>query len=108
MPPPDTRRTGPGATGRGSVELVKEHPEDRRPPLWPQARVTSQELRRLRRQRAVECAHRLGARAVFELLDELARCYPEIADDLDRRLAAYAERLNPDLLQAIDGDRFSV
>jgi hypothetical protein len=41
--------------------------------------------------------YKLGARATFELVDELTRCYPEIAGDLGRRLANYVQRLNPEL-----------
>jgi len=49
--------------------------------------------------------HRLGPRATFELLDELARAHPEIAPDIDRRLERYAQ-LSPALLRATGGDRF--
>jgi hypothetical protein len=63
--------------------------------------------RRLRRQRAVERVHRLGARVVFELLDDLARSYPEIADELDEQLARFV-RLEPDILAALGGDRFAL
>ena len=59
--------------------------------------------RRLRRQRLVERVHRLGVRAVFELLDELDRHY-DLGGSLDRRLSRYAE-LDPMLLHAIGGDR---
>jgi len=45
---------------------------------------------------------------LFEFVDELARHHPEIASDIDRRLAAYAERLSPELLHAIGGDQFPV
>ena len=64
----------------------------------------SQALARLRRQRHVEQIHRLGARAVFELVDELDRAHG-LGDDLDRRLEAYAG-LDPDLLAALGADRF--
>jgi len=40
------------------------------------------------------------------LFDELARDYPTLAPDLDRRLERYVERLNPPLLRATGGDRF--
>ena len=63
-------------------------------------------LLRLRRQRLVERLHRLGPRAVFELLAELARHHPDIAEDLDRRLARYAA-LDPAMLAATGGDRFA-
>src|SRR3954454_21077080 len=66
---------------------------------------TAPELHRFRRQRAAEIVHRLGARAVYELLAEISRHHPTIADDIDRKLERYAERLSPDLLRATGGDR---
>jgi hypothetical protein len=69
-------------------------------------RRAAPEIQRIRQQHLVERVHRLGARVVYELLDEIRRHHPEIADDLDRRLAAYADRLDPDLLRAMGGDRF--
>ena len=54
----------------------------------------------LRRQRQIEHVHRLGARAVGELLREV-----DDGADLDHALAAY-ERLTPDLLKAVGGDSF--
>ena len=54
----------------------------------------------LKRQRQIEHVHRLGARAVGELLYEDAE-----GEDLDRALEAYG-RLTPDLLKALGGDRF--
>lgn len=65
----------------------------------------NQPLGHLRRQRQVERICRTP-RLVAELLDEIARHHPEIADDLDRRLAAYAG-LDPALLIATGGDRFA-
>ena len=62
-------------------------------------------LTALRRQRQVEALHRLGARVVFELADEIARHHSEIAADLDARLARYANA-DPAVLEAIGGDRF--
>ena len=64
----------------------------------------SQALARLRRQRHVEQVHRLGARVIFELLNELDR-HHGLGDDLDRRLEAFAG-LDPDLLAALGADRF--
>ncbi len=55
---------------------------------------------RLKRQRQIEHLHSLGPRAVGELLCEISE-----AEDLDRALKAY-ERLTPDLLKALSGDRF--
>ena len=64
----------------------------------------SQALARLRRQRQVEQVHRLGARVLFELVDELDR-HHGLGDDLDRRLERYAG-LDPEVLRVLDGDRF--
>ena len=66
----------------------------------------SSEVRRVQRQRAAYAVHGLGPRALFELVDELVRHHPKIADDLDRRLAAYAEHLSPELLRAVGGNCF--
>jgi hypothetical protein len=60
--------------------------------------------RTLCRQRQVEAIHRLGARVVFEFVDEIARRHSEIATDLDARLARYAN-IDPDLLEAVGGTR---
>src|SRR5438067_12461555 len=68
--------------------------------------LRNQAARRLRRQRHVEQVHRLGARVLFELVDELDRVHG-LGDDLDRRLEAYAG-LDPDLLAAVGADRFPV
>ena len=64
----------------------------------------TQAQRRLRRQRHVEQIHRLGARVIFELVDELDR-HHGLGDDLDRRLERYAA-LDHRLLAALGGDRF--
>ena len=66
----------------------------------------SQALARLRRQRQVEQVHRLGARVLFELVDELDR-HHGLADDLDRRLERYAA-LDPEVLRALGADRLPV
>ena len=55
---------------------------------------------RLKRQRRIEHLHRLGPRAVGELLYEVSE-----GEDLDRALEAYG-RLTPDMLEALSGDRF--
>ena len=55
---------------------------------------------RLRRQHQIEHLHRLGPRAVGELLYEVSE-----GEDLDRALEAYG-RLTPDMLEALAGDRF--
>jgi hypothetical protein len=62
-------------------------------------------LRLLRRRRQIEALHRLGSRVVGELLEEIAR-YHGLRDDIDQRLARYAQ-LDPDALRAVGGDRFA-
>jgi hypothetical protein len=63
-------------------------------------------LRRLRRQRHAETLHGLGARVLFEFVDEIARRHPDIADDINERLARYAS-LDPAALVVTGGDRFA-
>lgn len=58
---------------------------------------------RRRRQRQVQLIRRFGVRVFFELLDELNRNFE--LDDLDARLERYAA-LDPDLLRALQADRF--
>ena len=64
-------------------------------PLRPIGHVAAEVVAGLRRQRQIEHVHRLGPRAVAELLCEVSE-----AEDLDRALDAY-ERLTPDLLKAL-------
>jgi hypothetical protein len=81
-------------------------PERERPagpaPFLQQPRLAA--LARLRRQRNAQRLHELGPRAVFELLDEIAR-HHEIESDIDFRLGRYAA-INPQLLRRAGGDRF--
>ncbi len=60
---------------------------------------------RLRLQRGAEHLHALGARALAEMLAELARDRCDLADTLDR-LDAWRAGLSPELLRASGGDRF--
>lgn len=60
----------------------------------------------IRRQHLARSLHRLGARVLFEFIDELARHHPNLGEDIDDRLAAYTERLSHNLLVATGGDRF--
>src|SRR5436190_16969754 len=60
--------------------------------------------RRWRRQCLVRHLHALGARPIFEFLDELARLY-DIGADIDRRSERYGQ-LDRDVLAALGGDRF--
>ncbi len=66
----------------------------------PVGETTTEVLIGLRRERQIEHLHRLGPRAVGELLYEVAE-----GGDLDRALDSY-ERLTPSLLKALGGDRF--
>ena len=66
--------------------------------------LRNQAARCLRRQRHVKQVHRLGARVLFELVDELDRVHG-LGDDLDRRLERYAGA-DPEVLRAVGGDRF--
>ena len=93
--PPGSR---PG--GAAEIETGLEEPVNR--DFLPK----SQALARLRRQRHVEQLHRLGARVLFELVDELDR-HHGLADDLDRRLERYAA-LDPEVLRALGADRLPV
>jgi hypothetical protein len=60
----------------------------------------------LRRQRAVERLHGLGARVLDEFLSEIARDRPEIAGNIDKLIELYTTRLTPSLLRAVGGDCF--
>ncbi len=66
----------------------------------PIGRVAAEVVADLKRQRQIEHVHRLGARAVGEILHQVAE-----SENLDRALAAY-ERPTPDLLKAVGHDRF--
>ena len=68
------------------------------------SQLKSQTFLRLCRERQVERICRIP-RLVAELLDEIAR-HHGLAEDIDRRLAAYAA-LDPDLLHQVGGDRFA-
>jgi hypothetical protein len=59
---------------------------------------------RLRRQHLASSLHRLGARPLFEFIDEIAR-HHGIGGDLDKRLERYA-RLDREVLHLVGGDRF--
>ena len=69
-------------------------------PLHLVGQVAGKGAADLRRQRRIEHVYRLGPRAVGELLDEVAQ-----GENLDRALEAY-QRLTPELLAALGGDRF--
>ncbi|MGI4939287.1 MAG: hypothetical protein ACRYHQ_01740 [Janthinobacterium lividum] len=60
----------------------------------------------LRLQRGAEHVHRLGARALAELLAELARDRCDLVATL-ARLDAWRDGLTPEMLCAAGGDRFA-
>jgi hypothetical protein len=67
--------------------------------------LRAENLAALRRRSQVEAIRRLGPRALAELLDELRRHHPAIAEDIDQRLARYAA-LDPQILASVGGDRW--
>ena len=87
-------RAAAGVIGYGNNQHSLDNP----------AVLRTQASPRLQRQRHVEQVHRLGARVIFELVDELDR-HHGLGDDLDRRLERYAG-LDPEVLPAVGGDRF--
>ena len=111
---PRTAQTAPGRTKpRQSIGALDSVPADFDPAANPilalhffgiepirQTSDTADMAARLKRQRRIEHLHRLGPRAVGELLYEVAE-----GGDLDRALDSY-ERLTPSLLKALGGDRF--
>lgn len=60
---------------------------------------------RAKAERLVGHLHRLGPRAVAELLDEICR-HHGLADDVLGRLEVYS-RLSSEMLKAAGGDRFT-
>lgn len=100
---------GPAADGAaaGTDDQVcrGRQPDTTRGDVAPVARDGGP-LGRLRWQRQVEQVHRLGPRAIAELLNELAR-HHGIGEDIDRRLAAYAA-VDLHVLAAVGGDQFPV
>ena len=90
----------PGLRPGGAAEIERALEQ----PLNTISADKSQALARLRRQRHVEQIHRLGARVIFELVDELDR-HHGLGDDLDRRPERYAA-LDDRLVAAVGADRF--
>ncbi len=107
-----TAPRGASRIDRGALDPLDELPIDFNParmpilaqhwygvtPLRPISQVAMVADLRFRRQ--VEHLHRLGPRAIGELLCEVAG-----GKDLDRALEPY-QRLTPDLLKALGGNRF--
>jgi hypothetical protein len=100
------QENGPGAVvraeGRVNIAGQQSGPNNTIDPVAPLSRHADA-LLRVRRQRHTAQVHALGARVTFEIFDEIARHHPEIADDLDLRLARYA---GLDLLVALGADKF--
>jgi hypothetical protein len=100
-------RSGPGAAGAateaGDQVCRGRQPDITRDHVAPIGRGGGS-LRALRRQRQVERIHRLGPRAISELLDEIAR-HNGIGEDIDRRLERYAAA-DREILHWIGGDKF--
>ena len=94
----EKKNPAPGATGDGAGFGMRVSAE------CGLINLRNQAEQRLRRQHLIERIHRLGARVVFELLDELDR-HHGLGDDLDRRLEGYAA-LDQGLLATVGGDRF--
>ena len=69
-------------------------------PFRPIGEVAAEVILNLRRQHQIEHVHRLGPRAVGELLYEVAK-----GEDLDRALEPY-QRLTPGLLKVLGGGHF--
>ena len=97
-------RHGPNALA-GAIGAEESIAGQRRDPDSTNRRPGPKHAQALRRQRHIEQLHRLGPRVLAELLAEIERHHPEIVDDIDRRLARYAE-LDPEILRALGGDRF--
>ena len=107
-------QTGPGrAKPRRSIGALDSAPAVFDPAAHPilathwfgiepihQTNNTADMAARHKRQRQIEHLHRLGPRAVEELIREVAA-----GKDVDTALAAY-QRLTPGLLKALGGDRF--
>jgi hypothetical protein len=101
--PLQTPRPAPWGDSRPGLDDYRERRESEAP-LVPNP-FQRQALTRLRRQRLVKCVHILGARATFELIDEVAGRFG-IEQYVDDRLEAYASRLTPRLPRLTGGDKF--
>jgi hypothetical protein len=99
---PQTARPAAGASRAGLDDFRVAAKS--RSSLHPIA-IRAQAQRRLQRQQLATRLHRLGARVLFELIDELDRAAHGLGDDLDNRLGRNAG-LDPVLLAAVGGNRF--
>jgi hypothetical protein len=94
-------RTGPasaGAAGRAGIGSAGRHSDTT-------LRTAAIDLSEIRFARAVARLHRLGPRAVHELLAELGTARM-IRTEIEAIVARYLARLDPDTLHAVGGDRF--
>jgi hypothetical protein len=100
------KRESPAPPGDNRAGIGYAHQRSDTAPARP-AQVAGRDhiLRKLRWQRAVAAVHRLGPRALAELLDEIG-CYNGIADDIGARVAKYAA-LDPAILRVVGADRFA-
>ena len=99
---PETARPagwGPNRAGLNDLRVAAESEA-----FLHQNSLQAQAQQRLRRQHLARQLHGLGARVLFELVDELDRVHG-LGDDLDRRLERYAGA-DPEVLRALGGDRF--
>lgn len=95
---------GPGARGSaeaGSVIAGRRHiPVSTTPNTAPTGRLDQRELRF---RHNVERLHRLGSRAVYELLAELG-ARRLLRTEIEQLVGAYAD-LDPDIVRAVGTDR---
>jgi hypothetical protein len=102
-PPPNEKR-GPGAGDRAFLKNTNCNSNTQSlnsSRLAAQAEIVAD----LRFRRDVQTLHRLGPRAVYELLVELGRDRL-IRAVIETKVKRYADRLSPELLRVIGGDRF--
>jgi hypothetical protein len=97
---------GPGAReahGADRCFAEQQHPSDttRR----SSALEAPADLSEIRFRRAVEQFHRLGGRALAELLAEIGAKFL-IRQSIEDAVAGYVARLDPELLRVVGGDRF--
>jgi hypothetical protein len=97
------RLTGPSQTTPSAPAAQAGIDAESYPIIW--LHYGAQGVEGVVRQRRVERLHRLGPRAVFELLAELDAEHG-LGADLDDRLDAYA-RLSPEIVRAVGGGGFA-
>ena len=97
------KRNGPAAGGtavRAGIDNARRR-SDTTPSPAPQI-----DLADARFQRAVAWLHRLGPRALAEFLIELG-AGRMLRTEIEEMLARYNARLDPKILRAVGGDRFT-